>query len=210
MNEVTRTERGWPAHFICADRCTFRRNTLLECGDRRVVVSTVGAYFPEWDSQMEEIGVDRYYETQAFEAAQDPECGCWLADVVEHVEFSSPWSISVPDMHGADEMHEAVVKEISEMLATKGDDMNESTQAQATALQKVARLAWGIQTEPLNELEASCLMDILASATNSSWVTIDFPSLAGDFKTAASMASWEYEHRDDGEIELEEDVATPG
>jgi hypothetical protein len=79
--------------------------------------------------------------------------------------------------------------------------MEDSLSAQVTALRKIARLAWGTQTEQLNELEASRIMDILASAANSSWVTIDFPTLADDFKDAASRASWEEEHRDDWEIE---------
>ena len=40
--EVKRTERGYPGHFILSHRCVFTRNTLLEYGETRVIVSTVG------------------------------------------------------------------------------------------------------------------------------------------------------------------------
>jgi hypothetical protein len=113
MSEVIRTERGWPGHFIAALNCQFRRNTLLEHGERRIVVSTVGRYAPADEYQT--IGLDRYAETMAFEAER-AECGCWVADVTREVSFYSPWSKNTPDLHGLDEMHEAVIDELAEMM----------------------------------------------------------------------------------------------
>lgn len=64
MSEVKRTERGWCAHFIGGRSCLFRRNTLLECEDVQIVVSTVGCYRPF--DRVEAIGHERWYETMAF------------------------------------------------------------------------------------------------------------------------------------------------
>jgi hypothetical protein len=112
---IKRTERGWAGHFCAGHDCEFRRNTLLEKDNRRVVVSTVGNY--KFHGKVTEIGNNRYYETMVFLAKfEDP---YWEANVSRQVEFVSPWSIDVCKREtdlAADDMHETVVKEVSEKL----------------------------------------------------------------------------------------------
>ena len=120
-NVVKRTERGWTGHFICGKDCLFRRNTLLEKGDDKIVVSTVGGYL--YKDELNTIGSGgRYYETMAFKAKK--EGPYWEADVGEQISFESEWAIcaSSPDDlpndvdNRADRMHEAVVEELSNKL----------------------------------------------------------------------------------------------
>ena len=120
---VKRTERGWAGHFICAERCLFRRNTLLELGDVAIVVSTVGAMRPlgRERGKPETIGHCRYYETMAFHAHKD---GAYVeADVMRgELSFDSPWMLDRWEDEDIDvqanNMHEAVVAEISERMVT--------------------------------------------------------------------------------------------
>jgi len=115
--KVERTERGWPGHYILARSCLFCRNTLLECGEKRIVVSTVGSKFGR-DGEIEQVGPGRYYETMAFPAEKDGPY--WEAVPCDQIKFESPWCI---DHHRegsdlqADDMHEAVVAELSKKLA---------------------------------------------------------------------------------------------
>lgn len=120
--KLKRTERGWAGHFCLAERCLFRRNTLLEYGDVRVVVSTVGELlqsqtpFQKHERMFDTLGYKRYYETSAFyaERVQDR---YWDADVSKEIEFESPWSISEIDADDkANDMHEEVIKELSKKL----------------------------------------------------------------------------------------------
>jgi len=127
MSKVRRTERGWAGHFCAAQYCQFRRNTLLEYGDIKIVVSTVGNYQPpslqetenkskrEWQQQ---IGFDRYYETMAFHS-KDYDFYYHDADVNKEINFYSNWQIRILNEKSdkpANEMHENVVKEITERL----------------------------------------------------------------------------------------------
>lgn len=116
--ETKRTERGWAGHFICSDRCKFRRNTLLEHGDTRIVVSTVGQMidlFLRGKSGFGEVGLDRHFETMAFHAKHDGRY--WDADVRKQIDFGLPWSIETLDADDlANDMHESIVAEISRRL----------------------------------------------------------------------------------------------
>lgn len=124
---VKRTERGWIGHFCCADRCLFRRNTLLEKDDVKIVVSTVGLMrdiHSHDEFTFEEIGIGRYFETVAFHS--DPKDERYHdIDVSRPVQFNSNWRIEELDADDkANDMHEAVVTEITERL--EGGEFNEN------------------------------------------------------------------------------------
>lgn len=115
--KVERKERGWPGHFICANSCIFRRNTLLSTDKYNIVVSTVGNMFKHGSNEREidTIGYDRYYETMVFHSKE----GCKYndADVTHEIHFNSNWCLNTKDSDlEADEMHENVVKELTTRL----------------------------------------------------------------------------------------------
>lgn len=113
MNEkVTRVERGWAGHFICSERCLFRRNTLLSYKELKIVISTVGLMLtPDTVrsyKRFETIGSNRYFETMAFHALNDKYND---ADVTKDINFDSDWCIAEIDAElQANEMHEKVVE----------------------------------------------------------------------------------------------------
>lgn len=106
-SDVIRTERGWAGHFIGANRCRFRRNTLLTYNDIKIVVSSVGLM--EIDGKFETVGAGRHFETMAFHS--DPtDTRYYDANVSRQVYFDSEWAIAEPDADDkANEMHEAVI-----------------------------------------------------------------------------------------------------
>ena len=122
--KVKRTERGWAGHFCLGSRCEYHRNTLLEYNGIKVVVSTVGRLRRDQLSNLyAEIGCDRYFETMAFMAKEDDKYND--ADVSKEVGFNSNWCLPSPDMElEAEEMHEAVVKEISERMVNNNLEIN--------------------------------------------------------------------------------------
>lgn len=126
VNEVNVTERGWPGHFILADRCLFRRNTLLEYKDKKWVVSTVGAY-RALENKIVSIGHHKWYETMAFEASEKN--GYIDANTEKEISFDSKWCIwggdsweevcencnGTPD-NAANDMHDKVVSELIDKI----------------------------------------------------------------------------------------------
>jgi hypothetical protein len=118
MTNIKTEERGWAGHFVAAEHCMFRRNTLVTCGEKRIVVSTIGAmHSPKsWFNDppyFNTVGCERYYETMCFWAKK---VGVyWDADVELGISFNSPWRIDKltrsTDLR-ANKMHEKVVKEI--------------------------------------------------------------------------------------------------
>lgn len=92
---MKKTERGWCGHFCCGERCRYRRNTLLEHDDRRVIVSSVGSFIVKPDDKwITNIGCGngsgryRYYETMVFEAQR--EGAYWEVDASKELDFYAP------------------------------------------------------------------------------------------------------------------------
>lgn len=115
--KVKRTERGWGGHFIGASSCNFRRNTLLEYGDEKIVISTVGQYFPIGAKEPDEIGYQRYYETMAWGAKWEKPY--WETDISKNISFGSKWEIDNCNTRAdlqANRMHEVVVAELTQAL----------------------------------------------------------------------------------------------
>lgn len=115
-NEIKTTERGWAGHFICAADCRFRRNTLVEYKDIKIVVSTVGALFTF--GQIDTVGHNRYYETMAFHSDVN-DTKYHDIDVEKGVELGCEWCIdhfNEDTDNEANEMHDNAVKWICEQL----------------------------------------------------------------------------------------------
>jgi len=128
--KTKRTERGWPGHFCCARRCNFRRNTLLEYGGVRLIVSTVGAFIV--DDKFETVGHKRYYETVVFVAEDSTVDGAIYTDTVCTAEISCQGIQQGIDHCGrsadgeANDMHENVVDYIiARMEAGEFDEVNQ-------------------------------------------------------------------------------------
>ena len=114
MEEVKRTERGWASHFCCADRCLFHRSTLLEYGDKAIVVSSVGRMKNLHEGGFEEVGLDRYFETMVFYADDSKFRDADVSRDELYVDY--PDTHDPNDEIGANDKHEEVVDLFIEKL----------------------------------------------------------------------------------------------
>lgn len=118
MKTITRTERGWAAHLCVCRDCLFRRNTLLECGEVRVIVSTVGNYIPQRTNKLETIGCGRHYETFVFNAIRD---GLYWDVSGSEIDSDGMLGGELDSDLKADAMHERMVDNVTKSLSETGE-----------------------------------------------------------------------------------------
>jgi hypothetical protein len=121
QDEPTIEERGWHGHFIASNWCRFSRNTLVGYRDRKIVVSTVGNYHPNNCSGIQEIGVNRYYETMVFEAKKsgpyiDADVTKEIPDYYDTLCYVKPKDIPIEVDLLANEMHERMITKVGKAL----------------------------------------------------------------------------------------------
>lgn len=119
MDEVKITERGWIGHHILADRCLFRRNTLIEYKNIKIVISSVGnmvdIHAPGWPNtkKIVNVGPGRMFETLGFMAKFEE--GYWDANVQKSISLDY-WCGKIDDEGKANNHHDASVKAVAAKL----------------------------------------------------------------------------------------------
>lgn len=119
-NDIKRTERGWAGHYWNSDKCNFRRNTLLEYNDKKIVVSTIGNYNRPDTIEMQEVDIATHYETKAFIADNSVYND---SDTSQELYFDNKCRININNYDDsvtldilANNMHEDVVNEMIDRL----------------------------------------------------------------------------------------------
>jgi len=117
-SEIQKEERGWAGHYICADRCLFRRNTRLFNDKISIIVSSVGLMKDfEDETKFQQIGLNTMVFHSILRTNSDDK-RYHDADVKRgEISFESPWMIS--EINADDRMnkqHDVVVLEIEERI----------------------------------------------------------------------------------------------
>lgn len=112
MNDVRRTEYGWIGYFCVAADCMFRRSTLLEYKDVKIIVFTIGDYIH--GHNVSEIDSGTYYETKVLYVDQENvNNSYYVPDINKPIKTKCPSTISeMNKAMEANKMHEDIVEEI--------------------------------------------------------------------------------------------------
>lgn len=114
------TERGWIGHYCLGDRCLFRRNTLIEHNNEKIVVSSVGNQinihakdYPNVvtiEPLQQHNGKKMFFETKVFKADDSPYMD---ADISQELTYESEPvdCYTILDMDW-DAFHDRVVEEM--------------------------------------------------------------------------------------------------
>ena len=124
MEEVKRTERGWCGYIQGYQYCLFRRNTLIEYLDKKIVVATLGNFIDPYRWKVMPIKDDIWYETIAGYAINKE--GFWDIDGNNMIEIKSNHTIQgeldyildnykTPDLY-ANIIHETIVDEMMDRI----------------------------------------------------------------------------------------------
>lgn len=124
MEEIIRTERGWCGYIKGYQYCLFRRNTLLEYLNKKIVIATLGNFIDPYRWKVMPISNDVWYETIAGYAINKE--GYWDIDGDRRIGIKTPHAIygsmdyllekfKTPDIY-ANNMHEDVVKEMMDRI----------------------------------------------------------------------------------------------
>lgn len=115
---MTRRYFGQPGHFIAANYCRFHLHTHVG----RFCVSTVGDYHPpklraprEREEQMEQVGLDRFFETMVFALGDNDSPVSW-----SNIDFDA-----YNDRDAANAGHERMVRRYEERAVAAEAGANE-------------------------------------------------------------------------------------
>lgn len=125
MEEIKRTERGWCGYIKGHQWCLFRRNTLLEYDDKKIVIATFGNYIDPLGFCSAPIVENIWYQTIAGYAYKDSD-GYWEIDgekqipiVADHMlqgTHDEMFDMAWLNDKKANEMHERVVEEMMDVI----------------------------------------------------------------------------------------------
>lgn len=124
MEDIKRTERGWCGYIQGYQYCLFRRNTLIEYNNKKIVIATLGNFIDPFRWKVMPLKDDIWYESIAGYAIDsngywdiNPQdiipirCKHTISGTLDHIVEK----IGTPDIY-ANKIHEDVVNEMIDRI----------------------------------------------------------------------------------------------